>query len=316
MAQKSILDFVKRATVKRGLAENVDRSTEAQIKKPKTEKTDLTNCDENTTPCAEETVVKSQLKPVIDQKREWPNQIIAKIKLTCKKFPALHPSIGHSWFKALEPEFKEPYFFQLSQFLVEERRRSTVFPREEEVWTWTRLCSVSDVKVVILGQDPYHNPGQAHGLCFSVPRGVDPPPSLLNIYKELEDDIPGFKRPSHGNLTGWAEQGVLLLNAVLTVKSHSANSHKDKGWEQLTDAVIKYLSKNHSGIVFLLWGSYAQKKAAVVDVKKHHLLKSAHPSPLSAHRGFFGCKHFSQCNKHLESDGKTPINWAHLPPSD
>lgn len=175
--------------------------------------------------------------------------------------------------------------------------------------------SIEDIRVVILGQDPYHGTGQAHGLCFSVQPGISPPPSLVNMYKELEADIDGFTRPSDkgGYLAGWADQGVLLLNAVLTVRSGAANSHKDKGWEKLTDAVIKWISKNRSDVIFLLWGTYAQKKAAMVDSGKHHLLKSVHPSPLSAHRGFLGCKHFSQCNQILEKMNKEPIDWTKLP---
>ncbi|KAG8311591.1 hypothetical protein J6590_040139 [Homalodisca vitripennis] len=203
---------------------------------------------------------------------------------------------------------------QLSKFLAEERSKTTpIFPRSEHVWTWTRECPIDEIKVVIIGQDPYHHPGQAHGLCFSVPIGVAPPPSLLNMYKELETDIEGFKRPGHGYLIGWARQGVLLLNAVLTVKCRTPNSHIDQGWEQLTDAVIKHLNTQGNGIVFLLWGSYAQKKAAFVNQKRHHLLKAVHPSPLSASRGFFGCKHFSKCNELLEKQGRTPIDWSHLP---
>ncbi|XP_047112623.1 uracil-DNA glycosylase-like [Schistocerca piceifrons] len=296
-AQRSILNFVKPIQIKRPLSSLSENETQT-LKKFK----ESTNEG-----------VESKTESHTSSPREWPNAVIAKIKLTSKRCPALHHSIGVSWFKALESEFKSPYFEKLSEFLQQERGKSRIFPPDDKVWTWTQMCSVKDVKVVILGQDPYHNPGQAHGLCFSVPRGVPPPPSLLNMYKELETDIPGFKAPVHGNLCGWARQGVLLLNAVLTVRCNNANSHKDQGWEQLTDAVIKYLSSNHNNIVFLLWGSYAQKKAAVVDKKKHHLLKAPHPSPLSAHRGFFGCKHFSQCNELLRKAGRGEIDWCHLP---
>ena len=180
-------------------------------------------------------------------------------------------------------------------------------------YSWIILCTKLVVLIFICsGQDPYHGPGQAHGLCFSVKPGVKTPPSLVNMYKELKDDIPGFSHPGHGHLTGWADQGVLLLNAVLTVTSGNPNSHKDRGWEKMTDAVIKWISDNSEGVVFLLWGSYAQKKGAYVDGRKHHLLKATHPSPLSAHRGFLGCKHFSRCNQLLVESGKQPIDWNKL----
>ncbi|ROT63712.1 Uracil-DNA glycosylase [Penaeus vannamei] len=379
------------------------------------------------------------------------NKLKAEIKQTSRKFGALHENIGTSWFSALKTEFSKPYFEKLSLFLDGERKRSTIFPPAEQVYSWTHHCELRDVKVVILGQDPYHGPRQAHGLCFSVQKGVPPPPSnrsqigaclcvdrglrrtektwrprnireitsprylgpqdfaikteffldvwafspirpllrhragsamdtnvdwpsfdayrrhreapsyrgplpknrtpylyvisepllstphqprrrdsrypdkrraryrlpsrrfLLNMYKELESDIEGFERPSHGHLIGWAKQGVLLLNACLSVRAHNANSHKDQGWEKFTDSVIKAVSDRNKGVVFLLWGSYAQKKAAVVDKKKHHLLNTTHPSPLSAHRGFLGCKHFSKCNEILKKQGKKPIDWNYLP---
>jgi uracil-DNA glycosylase len=227
--------------------------------------------------------------------------------------PLLTTNFGSSWFKALEAEFDKAYFKKLSSFLVNERSKATVFPPADQVFSWTVLCRIQDIKVVILGQDPYHQAGQAHGLCFSVPRGVRPPPSLVNIFKELSSDIPGFIKPAHGDLTGWAEQGVLLLNACLTVRSGNANSHADQGWENFTDAVIKWLNANSKGIVFLLWGSYAQKKGSFIDKKKHTILTSVHPSPLSAHRGFLGCKHFSQTNDTLKKNGKPMIDWNHLP---
>uniref|UniRef100_A0A672LQB6 Uracil-DNA glycosylase n=1 Tax=Sinocyclocheilus grahami TaxID=75366 RepID=A0A672LQB6_SINGR len=178
---------------------------------------------------------------------------------------AVPNGIGESWKKALNAEFGKPYFKSLMSFVAEERQKHTIYPPENEVFTWTQTCDIKDVKVVILGQDPYHGPNQAHGLCFSVQRPVPPPPSLVNIFKELASDIEGFEQPGHGDLTGWAKQGVLLLNAVLTVRSHQANSHKDKGWETFTDAVIHWLSTNMQGLVFILWGSYAQKKGAAID---------------------------------------------------
>lgn len=240
-------------------------------------------------------------------------RLAAKIKLQAKKTPVLSANIGLSWYKALEPEFSKEYFLKLNDFVVSERQKSTVYPPEDQVYTWTQLCDIKKVKVVILGQDPYHGPGQAHGLAFSVPKDIAIPPSLYNMYKELATDIPGFEIPNHGNLTGWAMQGVLLLNACLTVRAHNANSHKERGWENLTDAVIKWLNENMTDVVFLLWGSYAQKKGAYINKKKHLVLQCPHPSPLSASRGFFGCSHFSKCNDYLRKCNKSPIDWSHLP---
>jgi uracil-DNA glycosylase len=180
------------------------------------------------------------------------------IKKQAASTPALSDNIGHSWFRALREEFTKKYFVSLSAYLDHERRMVTVYPPVEDVYTWTRHCEIGDVKVVILGQDPYHGPKQAHGLSFSVCRGVDQPPSLKNIFKELQTDVKGFKPPLHGDLTEWAKQGVLLLNAVLTVKAHTPNSHANRGWENLTDAVIKWLNRNNDHIVFMLWGAYAQ----------------------------------------------------------
>ncbi|XP_034728376.1 uracil DNA glycosylase a [Etheostoma cragini] len=222
------------------------------------------------------------------------------------------PGLGGSWREGLSGEFGKPYFKKLMDFVSKERKRHTVYPPAEHVFTWTQMCEIHDVKVVILGQDPYHGPNQAHGLCFSVKRPVHPPPSLGNMYKELETDIEGFQHPGHGDLTGWSKQGVLLLNAVLTVRAHQANSHKDQGWETFTDAVVHWLSNNLEGLVFMLWGSYAQKKGAAIDRKRHHVLQAVHPSPLSAHRGFFGCRHFSKANELLNKSGKSPINWKAL----
>ena len=178
--------------------------------------------------------------------------------------------------------------------------------------SWTHYFDIRETKVVILGQNPYHKPGLAHGLCFSVQKGVDTPRSLLNIYKELEADIPGFRIPDHGFLEGWAKQGVLLLNACLTVRQGEANSHQNKGWERLTDAVVRHISHHNSGVVFLLWGNAAQEKESWIDASKHHILTSSHPSPLSVYRGFSGCGHFSECNKLLQQDRKLPINWTNL----
>ncbi len=221
---------------------------------------------------------------------------------------SISPKIGESWKRVLEPEFSAPYFAQLKRFLVEEKQKNTVYPPGSRIFAAFDLTPFENVKVVILGQDPYHGPGQAHGLCFSVPQGIAPPPSLVNIFKELGTDV-GMSRPTHGNLESWARQGVLLLNAILTVRANEASSHQKQGWEQFTDSVIKSLSAQRSGIVFLLWGNYAQAKEALIDTSKHFVLKTVHPSPLSANRGFLGCRHFSKTNEILVSQGLEPINW-------
>ncbi|XP_005340163.2 uracil-DNA glycosylase [Ictidomys tridecemlineatus] len=237
------------------------------------------------------------------------NKAAALLRLAARNVPV---GFGESWRKPLGAEFGKPYFIKLMGFVAEERKRYTVYPPPHQVFTWTQTCDIKDVKVVILGQDPYHGPNQAHGLCFSVQRPVPPPPSLENIYKELSTDIDGFVHPGHGDLSGWAKQGVLLLNAVLTVRAHQANSHKERGWEEFTDAVVSWLNQNLNGLVFLLWGSYAQKKGIAIDRKRHHVLQTAHPSPLSVYRGFFGCRHFSKANELLQKSGKKPIDWKEL----
>ncbi|KAM9440969.1 uracil-DNA glycosylase [Clarias gariepinus] len=220
--------------------------------------------------------------------------------------------IGESWRKHIGSEFTKPYFTKLMSFVAEERKHFTVYPSKEEVFLWTNMCAFEAVKVVILGQDPYPRKGQAHGLCFSVPRLSPPPPSLENIFTELAIDIKDFQHPNHGNLTGWAKQGVLLLNSVLTVRSREPTSHQGYGWEDFTDAVIQTLSRNLKGLVFLLWGSYAQRKGKFIDRSKHHVLETSHPSPFSAHMGFFGCKHFSKTNILLQASGMIPIDWNAL----
>lgn len=218
----------------------------------------------------------------------------------------LHPS----WLRPLQGEFEQPYMDQLKRFLIAEKERGKhVFPKGANWFRALDLTPLEDVRVVILGQDPYHGPGQAHGLCFSVPDGVQPPPSLVNIYKELESDL-GIARPRHGFLEHWAKQGVLLLNSVLTVEMGRAASHRERGWERFTDRIIAEVNAKAEPVVFMLWGSYAQKKAAFVDRNRHLVLKAPHPSPLSAHSGFFGCKHFSRANAFLESHGQRPIDWA------
>ena len=214
------------------------------------------------------------------------------------------------WADILAHEKQQPYFVQIMQFVAGERAAGkTIYPPSQDVFNAFNLTELDKVKVVILGQDPYHGPNQAHGLSFSVLPGVKTPPSLVNIYKELATDIPGFSIPQHGCLQSWAEQGVLLLNTVLTVEQAKAHSHAKIGWERFTNKVIQQLSEHCDGLIFLLWGSHAQKKGAIIDKQKHHLLSAPHPSPLSAYRGFLGCKHFSQTNALLTQQGKSPINW-------
>ena len=218
--------------------------------------------------------------------------------------------LHESWKAPLRHEFDADYMAQLRSFLVAEKAAGKrIFPKGAEWFRAMDLTPLDKVRVVILGQDPYHGPGQAHGLCFSVKPGVPPPPSLVNIYKELQSDL-GIERPRHGFLEHWAQQGVLLLNSVLTVEMAKAASHQGKGWERFTDAVIRLVNAKEEPVVFLLWGAYAQKKAAFVDTSKHLVLKAAHPSPLSAHNGFLGCRHFSKCNAFLESKGLPPIDWS------
>ena len=218
-------------------------------------------------------------------------------------------ALHESWETPLLPEFNSEYMAALKAFLASEKAAGkTIYPKGIEWFNALDLTPLDKVRVVILGQDPYHGPGQAHGLCFGVKPGVRPPPSLVNIYKELENDL-GLTRPHHGFLEHWATQGVLLLNSVLTVEMGKAASHSKKGWERFTDAVIRLVDAKTEPVVFMLWGAYAQKKAAFVDGTRHLVLKAAHPSPLSAHNGFLGCKHFSQCNAFFESRGLSPIDW-------
>lgn len=218
--------------------------------------------------------------------------------------------IAESWKGILQPEFDSAYFNELKQFLVQEKKAGKIiFPPGPKIFEAFNLTGFNEVKVVVLGQDPYHGTGQAHGLCFSVNQGIAIPPSLQNIYKELNTDIPGFIIPAHGNLTHWAKQGVLLLNATLTVEKDKAGSHQGKGWEQFTDKVISLLSEQKENLVFLLWGKFAQSKAPLINQQKHLVLMAAHPSPFSAYNGFFGCKHFSKTNQFLAAKGLTEIHW-------
>ncbi|MBI3442047.1 MAG: uracil-DNA glycosylase [Proteobacteria bacterium] len=218
--------------------------------------------------------------------------------------------LSPDWLTVLEGEFRQPYMATLKEFLLQEKKSGrTVYPRGSEIFNALNTTPFDQVRVVILGQDPYHGPGQAHGLSFSVRKGVEKPPSLINIYKEIEQEF-GIKMPPHGDLTGWAQQGVLLLNATLTVRQSAAGSHQGKGWEQFTDAVIRAINDKHRHVVFMLWGSYAQKKGAFIDRTKHLVLTAPHPSPLSAHRGFLGCGHFKKANDYLLQHQRGAIDWS------
>ena len=222
--------------------------------------------------------------------------------------PTVNPQIEESWKEILADEFVTDYFLLLREFLVEEKKKYKVYPPGPLIFNAFNCTPFHQVKVVLLGQDPYHSRGQAHGLCFSVPDRIPQPPSLVNIFRELSSDL-GIKPPVSGNLVKWAKQGVLLLNATLTVRANQPGSHQGRGWEVFTDAVIKYISQKRVGIVFLLWGKYAHAKEALIDTKKHYILSAAHPSPYSAFSGFFGCKHFSKTNEILQRHGLKAIDW-------
>ena len=221
----------------------------------------------------------------------------------------INPEIHPSWKTVLSGQFESPYFAELKSFLLLEKQKYTVYPPGKLIFNSFNSTPFDEVKVVILGQDPYHGSGQAHGLCFSVPEGIAPPPSLVNIFKEINSDL-GIPIPSYGNLESWTRQGVLLLNATLTVRANMAGSHQGKGWEKFTDAAIRAVSDQKEHVVFLLWGKYAQAKAALIDPRKHHILMAPHPSPLSAYAGFMGCRHFSKTNEYLKSVGRTPVDWC------
>ncbi len=220
----------------------------------------------------------------------------------------INPQIESSWKEILREEFSKQYFLELKEFLVDEKLKNPIYPPGSQIFNAFNLTPFEDVRVVLLGQDPYHGQGQAHGLCFSVSRGIKPPPSLVNIFKELESDL-GIPVPNHGSLEKWARQGVMLLNATLTVRANQPGSHQRKGWETFTNAVIEKLSAKRVGLVFLLWGKFAQEKEAIIDTNRHYILKAAHPSPFSAYNGFFGCRHFSKTNEILARHGLQEIDW-------
>ena len=220
----------------------------------------------------------------------------------------MNVKIDPTWLPLLQEEFDKPYFAQLTNFVRQEYATKTIYPEGKNIFNAFNLCPFSNIKVVILGQDPYHEPGQAHGLCFSVQDGIAFPPSLQNIFKEISSDL-GVPIPTSGNLERWARQGVFLLNSILTVEAHKAASHSGKGWEIFTDRVIEIVSQNADHVVFMLWGNYAKNKGKVIDTNKHLILNTVHPSPLSVYRGFFGCKHFSKANEYLVKNGKTAIEW-------
>jgi uracil-DNA glycosylase len=221
----------------------------------------------------------------------------------------VNPQIEESWKAILKDEFEKQYFKELKEFLVAEKSKYPIYPPGGQIFNAFRMTPFHDVRVVLLGQDPYHGPGQAHGLCFSVPAGISAPPSLGNIFREIERDL-GIPVPTHGNLGKWAKQGVFLLNATLTVRANQPGSHQRKGWENFTNAVISRLSEKRVGLVFLLWGKFAQEKEALIDTNRHYVLKAAHPSPYSAYNGFFGCRHFSKTNEILKRHGLDEIDWG------
>ncbi len=223
----------------------------------------------------------------------------------------INPNIESSWLEVLKDEFQQPYFIEIKKFLLEDKKKYRVFPPGQLIFNAFNLTPFDKVKIVIIGQDPYHGYGQAHGLCFSVPKGVAKPPSLQNIFKELKEDL-NINPPDQGDLSGWAKQGVFLLNAILTVRENTPESHRNIGWENFTNAAIKNLSDKKEHLVFMLWGAYAQEKEKLIDNKKHLILKAAHPSPFSANRGFFGCHHFSKANQYLIANNIDPIKWEDL----
>lgn len=228
--------------------------------------------------------------------------------MTTSTINKLEEGLSEAWYKELEAEFTSDYMLKLKTFLAKEFKEHIIYPSSDNTFNAFKLCPLDQVKVVILGQDPYHGPNQAHGLCFSVPKGIKPPPSLVNIFKELKQDL-NLPIPKSGDLSGWAKQGVFLLNTSLSVRAHQAGSHFNQGWEMFTDKVIRIINEKTEHVVFMLWGSPARAKKSLIDSSKHLILEAPHPSPLSAHRGFLGCKHFSQANEYLKKHGLLEINW-------
>ncbi|KAM3283624.1 uracil-DNA glycosylase, mitochondrial isoform X2 [Capsicum chacoense] len=317
--------YQKRKTRKKKMSSSSSRTLMDVLKQPAAKRVKRVSSPENLICSAQDPKDVSSLTSEQKSRMEF-NRSLAKakrnLKLCSDKINKSNPNgegvgyvklqellIEETWLEALLGEFQKPYAGNLCKFVEKEINGGVpIYPPQQLIFNALNTTSFDRVKAVIIGQDPYHGPGQAMGLSFSVPKGVKVPSSLMNIYKELKQDL-GCSIPVHGNLEQWAVQGVLLLNAVLTVRHHQANSHANKGWEQFTDAVIKTISQKKEGVVFILWGNYAQAKARLVDETKHHILKSAHPSGLSANRGFFGCRHFSQTNQLLEKMGIPPIEW-------
>ncbi|KAF9162503.1 hypothetical protein DFQ26_003466 [Actinomortierella ambigua] len=300
MAQSSLLAFVKKTPSATSATTNTkEDSTPAA---PSTSTSTSTSTSITTT--------STKVPPTFQEKID----ILKGLKPEQEELLRLEQNtMEATWLKALHSELTKPYFLELKKFLkAQNEAGKNIFPPKHEIYSWSRFTPLNKVRVVILGQDPYHGPGQAHGLCFSVKKPVPPPPSLKNIYKCLQQDIPGFVIPKHGYLESWARQGVLMVNAAMTVEQSKANSHAERGWEKLLDVIIKTINDQRKNVVFLLWGSPAQKRGKKVDRTKHYVLESVHPSPLSAHRGFFDCKHFSKTNEYLASKGLPVIDWNTL----
>lgn len=296
--------FAKRST------SNQDSNSTKRVKVVPLEETALSVIDRPLRAPSPVILSPTKMKEIQERKTESLQRMEAKRLARISTLE--HECMHESWLKVLEGEFTKPYFVRLKEFLQGEWDKSVkIFPPQIKIYSWTTYCPISEVKVVILGQDPYHNDGQAMGLAFSVPKECRPlPPSLRNIYKELAAEYPEtFVAPKHGCLESWARQGVLLLNATLTVKAHEAASHSNRGWEIFTDQVIAHLNVQCDNLVFLLWGNHAQKKSTMINKQKHLVLNAAHPSPLSASRGFFGCNHFKQANNFLEEKGRAAIQW-------
>lgn len=330
----SITDFFKRApsstsgdtkkkSKKRKLHEIEDQSSkslststteeEGTASEPKRKRPKVTEEAKEESNVEESPMVKE--KDLSENKENQENES-PKVDLSTIKFSNCHQLLPPSWKKVLKNEFKKSYFKQLFRKLeAEEKKGTQIFPPSQMVFRAFELCPWDQLKVVILGQDPYHDDGQAEGICFSVQKGIKIPPSLRNMYKEAAEDV-GFQHPNHGSLIQWGKQGILLLNTVLTVKAHNANSHKKFGWTEFTDAVIQTISRKHEGVVFVLWGGQAKKKKKMINTSKHKIIESGHPSPLSAYRGFFGSKPYSKCNRLLKAMGKKEIDWQIDPLTD